>query len=209
MDQSFIESLLENTIDPNLSLPDPNLIQYYTDLKKRHYWIDGEITDKYLDLVQKILEWNRVDQNLPTTGRKPIKIFFNSPGGSLDVADTLTHIIELSETPVYGVALGMVASAASIIYLSCHKRYSLSNGSFLIHKGSCSNISGEYAQIAAFMSDYEKTVQKMVEFYKGHTSFAPDYIESKMNGADWYVYLDEAFQYGLVTDKVEDISVLL
>jgi ATP-dependent protease ClpP protease subunit len=59
------------------------------------------------------------------------------------------------------------------------------------------------------MSDYEKTVQKMVEFYKGHTSFAPDYIESKMNGSDWYVYLDEAFQYGLVTDKVEDISVLL
>jgi len=60
------------------------------------------------------------------------------------VGEILTSVIKLSRTPVYGIALGMVASAASIVYLGCHRRYALPNAYFILHRGSCEGIGGSY-----------------------------------------------------------------
>ena len=96
MDQNFIELLLGECIDPNLSLPDPELVQYYQNLENRIIWLDGEITSGSLDIFSKILYWNREDKEISIKDRKPIKIFINSVGGDLDTADTLVSTIKLS-----------------------------------------------------------------------------------------------------------------
>ena len=208
MEQSFIDLLLGEDIEPNLQLPDPSLVQYYDDLQNRVIWIDEEIDKSVLDIVSKIIRWNREDKDLPFKERKPIRILFNSPGGSLDLEETIVSVIRLSKTPVYGIALGMVASAASLIYLSCHKRLALPNAYFIFHRGSCQNLGGNFNEIQAAMDDYRAQVEKMEKFYIENTKYPEEVIKEKIK-TDWYIHIEEALEFGVVTDLIEDIDVLL
>lgn len=191
-----------------MQLPDPDLAQYWEDLKNRIVWINDEITENTLDLVSKIIYWNREDKDIPVEARKPIRIIFFSPGGSLDVQDTLVSMIKLSRTPIYGVALGMVASAASMIYLATHKHYALPNAYFILHRGSCQNISGDYANVQNAMEDYRRQVERLEKFYIENTKIPEEVIKEKLN-SDWYVRGEKTIEYGLVDEWVTDINILL
>lgn len=206
--EEFVELLVKDKAEPTLALPDPQLITYYTDLKDRRYWLDCEINDNVLELAWQIFLWNSEDKDIPIEKRKPIKILFNSPGGSLDIEETLVSIIKLSKTPVYGIALGMVASAASLIYLSCHKRYALPNAYWLLHKGSCTNVSGSFSDVQAAMEDYRIQVEKMEQFYIENTGYTEEEIKKGLVN-DWYVRVPEALEKGIVTDLIEDIEIFL
>lgn len=206
--EEFIDLLLQNVPNANLDLPDPGLLQTYKDLKNRVVWIDTEIDESLLDIVSKIIEWNREDQELPLIERQPIKIFFNSPGGNLDIEETLVSIIKLSKTPIYGFALGMVASAASMIFLATHKRFAFHNAYLILHKGSCQNISGDYTNVQNAMEDYRKQIEKLEEFYVENTNIPKEIIKEKLN-SDWYIRGEDLIKYGLVQEWVDDIGVLL
>lgn len=208
MDQDFIDALFQDEPEANLQLADPSLLQYYEDFKNRVIWIDNEIDKITLDVVSKIIRWNREDKEKPIKERKPIRIFFNSPGGSLDVEETIVSIIKLSKTPIYGIALGMVASAASLIFLSCHKRYALHNAYLILHKGSCQNISGDYTNVQNAMEDYRKQIEKLEKFYIDNTNIPEEVIKEKLN-SDWYIRGKDLIDYGLVQEWVEDIGILI
>ena len=86
--------------------------------------------------------------------REPIKLLFDSPGGDLDAQAAICSIIELSKTPVIGIAIGLVASAASLIYLSCHVRLALKSSYFILHKGSAA-LSGDFENIMSMFRTME------------------------------------------------------
>ena len=209
MDNILID--LPKTVNPNLQLPDPALVSLYKDRENRVIWMLDEIGDEVFDWVDFILDANREDEaaGLPIEERKPIKCFISNRGGDSDAANTLVDIISLSKTPVWGIAIGMCASAASMIYLACHKRLTLPSVTFLFHQGSCSNLSGNFSELKAFMDDYQTDIQNLTEFYKTHTSYAPDLIETKMKMGDWYIRVPEALENGVVQEVVKDISILL
>lgn len=202
---------LPETIKPNMELPDPALIQIYRDRQNRVIWMLDEIGDEVYDWVDFILDVNREDElnGTPIDKRKPIKCFIANRGGSVDAANTLVDIIALSKTPVWSIALGMCASAASMIYLACHQRYALPSVSFLFHQGSCSNLSGNYSELKSFMDDYQTEIQSLTEFYKKHTTYDPALIEDKLSKGDWYIRVAEAVQKGVVHEVVSDMSILL
>lgn len=206
--EEFIDFLLKDVGEANLQLPDPSLIQVFQNLKNRVIWIDDEIDKTYLDIISKIIQWNREDNLIPIEERKPIKIFFNSPGGDLDVEESIVSIIKLSKTPVYGFALGMVASAASMIFLATHKRYALHNAYLILHKGSCQNISGDYVNVQNAMEDYRKQIEKLEDFYVKNTNIPKEIIKEKLN-SDWYIRGEKLIDYGLVQEWVDNIEVLL
>ena len=203
-----ILKVLFDECNANLQLASPSLVNYYHDFNNRCLWLDSEIDENNFDLVQAVVRWNQDDRDLPVEERKPIKIFFHSPGGSLDVGEILTSIIKLSRTPVYGIALGMVASAASVVYLGCHKRYALPNAYFILHRGSCEGIGGNYNEIQAAMEDYKLQIARMEKFYIENTTYPEEVIKSKIQ-TDWYIHCEEAMKYGIVTDLVDDIDILL
>ena len=152
-----ILGLLHN--NANLQLADPALANFYVDLQNRIYWLTEEISEYTLDLVQYITRWNLEDKGKPVEERKPIRIIVDCGGGALSTSETISNIIKLSKTPIHGIALGFVASGASVIYLSCHKKYALPNTVFVLHKGSCSGVSGTYDEIVSFARDYEKQIE--------------------------------------------------
>ena len=203
--QDFIDALFGS--DANLQLADPSLVQYYHDLANRSIWIDGEINVSTLDIVSKIIRWNREDKDKSIEERKPIKLFFLSPGGDLEIEEAVVSIIRLSQTPVWGIAMGMVASAASLIYLSCHKRFALPNAYLIIHQGSA-QMGGNYDQMVAAMKDYEEQIERMTKFYIENTDYTEE--ESRANiKTDGYVSGEELLERKLITNWVSTIDELL
>ena len=190
----------------NLSLADPSLVNFYTDLEHRTYWLNDEINNYTLDLVQYIIKWNREDKGIPVEDRKPIRIIIDCPGGHLSVSETVSNIIKMSKTPVYGIALGYVASGATVIYLSCHKKFALPNSVFVLHKGSCSGVSGTYDEIVAFARDYEKQMETLINFYIDNTNYTEEEIEENIQ-TDWYIGTGEALEKGIVDELVTDIDL--
>ena len=208
--ETFMDELFEISIpnSANLQLADPSLLNFYNDLEERIYWLTGSIDNLTLDLVQYIIKWNREDKGIPIEERKPIRLIIFSDGGLIDVEESIVSFIRLSKTPVYGIAVGMVASAASLIYISCHKRYALPNAYLVIHKGSCSSPRTNYNELMAAMDDYKKQVEKMIDFYIKNTQIPEEVIRSKIE-SDWYVRGDELIDYGLVDEWIEDLEILL
>ena len=154
--------------------------------------------------------WNKIDETeqVPIEERKPIKIYFLSPGGDLEIEEAIVSTIRLSKTPVWGIGMGMVASAASLIYLSCSKRYALPNTYFIFHQGSCTNMSGSYDAVQSAMEDYKRSVEKLTVFYIENTDYTEEEVRSKITH-DWYIYLDEAKEKHIITDIVDNIDDIL
>ena len=189
-----------------LQLADPSLVNFYTDLDNRTYWLSDEINNYTFDLIQYIIRWNREDKKIPVERRKPIRIIIDCPGGHLSVSETLSNIIKMSKTPIYGIALGYVASGATVIYLSCHKKFALPNSVFVLHKGSCSGVSGTYDEIVAFARDYEKQMDMLINFYITNTKYTEKEIEENIQ-TDWYIRTEEALQKGIVDELITNIDI--
>ena len=191
----------------NLQLPDPSLLNFYKDLDNRIYWLDDEISNYSLDLIQYIIRWNIEDKDIPIEERKPIRLLFHSPGGDLTVHSAISDIISISKTPIIGIAIGEVASAAAYIFLMCHKRYALSNAVFLFHKGSIA-ASGNANDILTLIEDYQQQLNLLSSKIGEHTAYSIDDIEQHLT-TDWYIRTEEALQYGVVDGIVTDISYFL
>ena len=191
----------------NLTLADPSLVNVYEDIQNRIYWLTGEIGEETLDLVQYIARWNREDRDIAPENRHPIRIIIDCGGGSLSVSETLSNVIKMSKTPVIGIALGFVASGASVVFLSCHKKYALPNTVFVLHKGSCNGVSGTYDEIVSFARDYEKQIEMLMTFYIENTKYTEEEIEENIQ-TDWYIRMDEAQEKGLVDGLITDIDIL-
>jgi ATP-dependent Clp protease protease subunit len=112
----------------------------------------------------------------------------------------------MSKTPVYGIALGYVASGATVIYLSCHKKFALPNSVFVLHKGSCSGVSGTYDEIVAFARDYEKQMEMLIDFYIDNTKYTEAEIEENIQ-TDRYIRTEEALEKGIVDELITNIDI--
>lgn len=190
----------------NLQLPDPELRNFYVDLEHRIFWLNEEVTPYLLELVKYIVRWNAEDARIPVAKRIPIRIFFFSPGGDLDINYALIDTIKLSKTPIIGINIGQCASAAAYIFLSCHKRYMLPHAYFILHQGS-GTLSGTFEQICAQMEDYQQQVEELASFVLEHTNYTEEAVAEKIVG-EWYIRKDEALENGVVHDIITDVSML-
>lgn len=192
----------------NVKLPNSYLLKYYEDLQRRTFWISDEVNDDLMyELSHYILKWNSEDKDIPEMDRKPIYLLMNCPGGDLDAYASICSMIELSKTPVIGVAMGLVASAASLIYLSCHVRLALKSSYFILHKGSAA-LSGDFDNIMNSIDDYKREVEKMANHILEHSNYTREEVESHI-GRDWYIRAPEALEKGLVDQIITDINMLL
>lgn len=191
----------------NATIPDPSLLWYYEDLEDRVYQLVGEVDEGLLDFSRHVIRWNREDKDKPIEERKPIKLFFFSPGGSLDINYSVIDIIRLSKTPIIGINMGVCCSAAAYIYLACHKRYMLPHSYFVFHQGS-SQMSGTYGEVVAIMADYQNQVAELSSFMEERTTYTSEEITNNIV-TEWYVREEEALEKGVCHEVIEDIEVLL
>lgn len=188
----------------NLSLPDPALVTFYKNLENRILWLDSEVDDNWLEYAKYIMCWNAEDKGKPQEERIPIKLFFFSPGGDLDVNNMLIDVIRLSETKVIGVNSQLCMSAAAFIYLACHERLALPRAQFLLHSGSAEGISGTADQVAAYNAQYKKQIKQLKD-YLVECGLPKKLVDSKMRG-EWFLDSKETVELGIVHRIIESLD---
>ena len=206
MDTKLMEFLLPTGLE-NLQLADPSLALFYNNLEQRIIWLEQEVDEACLDIIRNILRWNQEDKDIMPKDRKPIRLFFFSPGGDLEVNNALIDTITLSKTPVWGINVGRCYSAAAFIFLACHERYCLASSQFLLHQGSGA-FSGTYQEILPQVMAYQEQIEKLAEFVAERSTYDMDEIAANIT-SDWYITADEGLEHGIYTSKVESIDDLL
>lgn len=191
----------------NLQLPDDSLLNFYEGIQDRVFWINDEINIYSLNLIHYIIKWNKEDKEIPVDERKPIRLFFFSPGGDIDANYALIDAITLSETPIIGINIGQCASAAAFIFLSCHQRYMLPHAYFLYHQGAA-GLQGSFGEIYAQMEDYQEQVEELAAFMAKHTLYTEEEIADKII-TEWYIRKDEAVEKGICHKIITDINDLI
>ena len=163
----------------------------------------ADIDEDTGDVIEAIIRyWNEIDneQNLSYEERKPIKIYVNSPGGSLHATFTMVDAIRMSKTPVYTINTGMAFSGGFLTFISGHKRIAYPNSTFLFHEGSTGGgvqDAGKFRNYAAF---YEKMLEKIEKITLNCTNISKEeYAKHKLD--DWWLCADEALELG-ICDKI-------
>jgi ATP-dependent Clp protease protease subunit len=193
----------------NLQLPNPELLDYYTNLQERKMWIDYEIDSSLFEVTRSILRWNKEDEDkkVNVEDRVPIKLFIHSPGGEADATISLANICLLSKTPIYTYNMGIAMSGGFLILLGGHKRFCLDGTRAMVHSGS-NDIAGTGEQVEAAAKDYKRLIDYMQSFVLKRTGMDAKTF-GKYKKTDWYLNSDEQVKYGVVHSIIKDISQLL
>lgn len=185
----------------NIKLPDPTLLDYYNRLSNREIWVNTDIDETVVEWTQQILQWNREDENLEITERKPIKVFINSNGGSLNSVMHLITVLQLSKTPVMTIGLGKCYSSGGLLLMSGNKgmRYIFDSTSILIHDGGTGSSSdtGKFIDYA----EYVKMTEKRTKEYILSNSKISEEEYDKNYRRDWWILSEDAIRFG-VADKI-------
>ena len=200
----------------NLSLPEPSIVHYYRSHAKRIIWLEDDINEDSIVIVNNIIAWNIEDAGKPIEDRKPIKIYINSPGGNLNECLAICDAIRMSETPVYTINLNMAASAAAAIFMCGHRRVAMPSAQFLIHLGSGGTM-GTYQQTKSQQKNYEATIQTFKGILREQmkiTSEQEDEFENLIDG-EWYLYMTDtdessvhnARKFNIVTEEIKSLAL--
>lgn len=181
-----------------------NILDYSNSLDRQLYI--GDITEGVGIAVDTVIRfWNKYDEdhNIPITDRKPIRIYIDSPGGSL--TDTLTVIdaIKLSKTPVYTICVGCAYSGGFFIFISGHKRYCYPNSTFLYHEGSTAN-GGDAGKFRNFAEFYDKQLEVLKQITISNTNIDEELYE-KHRRDDWWMLASEALDLGVCDEILKEL----
>lgn len=196
-------------------LPDPNLLQYYSDMADRCYWLDEEINSDSLWLVKAIVSINREDAGIPVHERQKIKIYIDSCGGDIDAMRCIIDAIELSDTPITTINMGRAYSAALEIFLAGHDRRCTPRARFMIHDGDIGIAPMPCASHMIIAEQYQHDVAESREYIIDHTDITEDMLNEHIGdlgqhiGKDWYFGAKEAYDLWVVDGIIESLSEVI
>lgn len=133
-------------------------------------------------------------------------VIINSEGGVIDVGfDIYNYLISLGK-PITTVGVGLVASAATIIFMAGSTRKLRPNTDFMIHMpaGSISGTSEEIEQYNEMLKAYDK---KILDFYVKQTNLTSEAILPLLKNETW-LKIDDAFDMNFVTHMEVDFPAV-
>ena len=171
--------------------PDPSLSEKKK--KNRTILISGEINkDKADEFTRQILV-------LDSESSDPIYVYINSPGGDVDSGFAIYDMARFVSSPVTMIGMGLVASAAALIYLAvpAERRLALPDSTYLIHQP-LSQLKGVAIDVAIYadkIAALRKKLDKVIADACGKT------VEdvAKDTERDCWLTAEEARSYGLVS----------
>ncbi|HXK37831.1 MAG TPA: ATP-dependent Clp endopeptidase proteolytic subunit ClpP [Candidatus Paceibacterota bacterium] len=167
-------------------------------LKERIVFLQGPIDDMMANLIVAQLLFLEAEDP-----KKEIKLYINSPGGSVTAAmaiyDTMNHI----KPDVATICIGIAASAAAVLLSSGTKgkRYCLPNAEVMIHQV-MGGAEGQASDIAITARHILRTKDNLNKILAKNTGKTQEQLE-KDSDRDYYMLADEAKKYGLVDEVVK------
>jgi ATP-dependent Clp protease protease subunit len=134
--------------------------------------------------------------------KEDIRIYVNSPGGSVTSALALYDTMQYMKCDVATICIGQAASAAAVLLAAGTKgkRYSLPNSRILIHQIHIAGIEGQQTEVAIQAKEMLRMKNQLNEILAKHTGQTAKKIEADTD-RDNFMSADEAKKYGLI-DKI-------
>jgi len=165
-------------------------------LKDRIVFIGEKITPHTANLIIAQLLYLAHEDD-----KKPIKLYINSPGGSvydgLAIIDTINYIKPDVET----IGIGLQASMGAML-LACGtkgKRYCLPNSRIMIHQPS-SGTEGKITDQEIMLKEGIFLKKRLAEIFAKNTGKDLKRVEKDMDRDHW-MSAEEALEYGII-DKI-------
>lgn len=172
--------------------------------KKNHIYFDESVTKKSCrKLTKKIEELNiklgKLYCDYDMNERPKIYLHINSYGGDAFQCFSVIDTIRRSKFPIVSIIDGASASAATLISVSCHKRWMSRNAYMLIHqiRGGC------WGTMVEMEDEFENTkeVQRHIcEIYRKNTNMRGRELDDILKHDLWW-RADQCLRRGLV-DKI-------
>ena len=172
-------------------------------LKSRQIVVSGEVNE---DLVEKIVKQLLV---LEADSDKPIYLYIDSPGGSIDDGFGLYDIIRFIKAPVYTIGMGLIASMGVTLFLSVPKerRFSLPNSHFLIHQPLMGGSRGVATDIEITAQEITKSRETLTQLIADATGKDFETVK-KDTERDHWLTAKEALDYGIAGKIITSRSEL-
>ncbi len=151
----------------------------------------------------------RVFGDLMTKNINEITLIVSSSGGQVQPSLDFYNFAKNLPAAITTYAIGQVASAAIVIYCVSDKRYSHSQGKFLIHgiRGNASGFSIKDVE-GKIITNLKEQSDKIAEIIKEATGKEKKKIMEDMTG-EKILDVKEATEYGLITEEIDDQPVKL
>jgi ATP-dependent Clp protease, protease subunit len=133
--------------------------------------------------------------------KEDIKLYINSPGGSVTSAMALYDTMQFVKAPVSTICIGQAASAAAVL-LACGakgKRFSLPNARVLIHQV-MGGVEGQQKDVEIQAREMMRIKNQINAILARHTGQPITKIE-KDTDRDYFMTAEEAKKYGII-DKI-------
>lgn len=165
-------------------------------LKDRIIFLGSPINDAIANtVIAQLLFLDSEDR------KTDIKIYINSPGGSVSAGLAIYDTIQYVKPDVSTICVGMAASMAAVILAggAKDKRFSLPNSEMMIHQV-MGGMEGQAADIKIHAEHILKVKEKLDKILVRHTNKTLSQIE-KDTDRDKYMKPEEAIEYGII-DKI-------
>lgn len=166
-------------------------------LKTRTIMLFGEVNkDSANAIINSFIMLDNDDSS------KPIWLYINSPGGEVDSGFAIYDIIKFVKSPVYVLGVGLVASAASLIYASVprERRYALEHSTYLIHQP-LAKMQGVAIDVQMY-ADRIDEIKLLINKILSQASNQSLEKVTQDTDRDYYMTSKEAKDYGLVGNIV-------
>lgn len=165
-------------------------------LKDRIVFIGSPIDDTVANsAIAQLLFLDSEDKN------KEIKVYLNSPGGSVTAGMAIYDTMQYVKSPVSTICIGVAASMAAVLLAAGAKgkRFSLPNAEVLIHQV-MGGAEGQAVDVDIRARHIIKVKDRLNKILALHTGQTLKKIEQDTD-RDYFMSAEEALAYGII-DKI-------
>ncbi|MEK7512567.1 MAG: ATP-dependent Clp protease proteolytic subunit [Patescibacteria group bacterium] len=167
-------------------------------LKDRIIFLGGPIVDQVANsVIAQLLLLDHEDQ------KKDIKLYLNTPGGSVTAGLAIYDTIQFVKAPVSTICVGMAASMGAVLLAAGAKgkRFTLPNAEILLHQV-MGGAEGQAIEVEIAARQIIKIKDKLNQILVKHTGQKLDKIERDTD-RDFYLTSAEAKEYGLIDEVLK------
>ena len=187
---SYIPTVIENSGRADVQFDLPSRL-----LKDRIIQLYGEITsDTAYAIVQQIIY-------LDTISKEPIYLYIYTPGGEVDAGMAIYDIMQLVESEVHTVALGLAASMGFFLLNAGSKRYCTKHCRIMAHSVS-GGTQGTIHDMDIDMDETRRMNNELMEIISFHSKLSFSEVK-EITLRDKWVSPTQAIEYGFI-DKIKD-----
>ena len=162
-------------------------------LSTRCIMLTGDITKELVDDIFLQMTYLQLEDT-----KTPIRVYFDSPGGSIEDGLVLLDLFETSKAPVEMYCLGKAMSMAGLIFAAgTHGRYMLPNSQLMLHEPYVHiNGNGSLEDVASLTTSMKHTREHINRILAKATGKTEKQIEKAIQH-DRFFSGEEAVEFGL------------